>query len=147
MQQLHIGYEITLIHYIKTLFMKRRFSFLWAAFALLVTFALLIALPGCGPYIPSNGTAESALGKSALVRIECRDAPDVRQSVLMLLRSGRGKDISIGSDGSFLEITAAFSPTDTPSDRFAHILEDLNHTNGVIHVEIVENPHPIRQNF
>ncbi|MDP4218439.1 MAG: hypothetical protein Q8927_19750 [Bacteroidota bacterium] len=117
--------------------MKRRFSFLRASFA------LLIALSGCGPFIPSDSTATD----SSLVTIECRDAADVRQSVLMLLRSGQGKDISIGSDGSFLQITAAFTPIYTPSERFAHILEDLNHVNGVIHVDVVENRRPIRQNF
>src|SRR5579863_5554150 len=118
------------------MFMKRQFSFLWAAFA------ILIALPGCGPYIPSNSTSGSAL-----VKIECRDAPDVRQRVLEVLRSGRGKDISVGPDGSCLEITAAFGPADTPPGRLAQILQDLNDLIGVLHAEVVENPHPIRQNL
>jgi hypothetical protein len=136
MQQLHGGYEITDIYYTKTMFMKRQLSFLWAAFA------LLVALSGCGPFIPSNPTPVSAQ-----VKIECRDAPVVRERVLELLRSGRGKDISVGADGSCLEITAAFSPTDTPSGKLAQILQDLNDLDGVLHAEVVENPHPIRQNF
>jgi hypothetical protein len=122
------------------MFMKRQFSFLWAAFALLAT------LQGCGPYIPSNSTPGSTSG-SALVTIECRDAPDVRQRVLEVLRSGRGKDINVGPDGTCLEITAAFSPTDTPPGRLAQILQDLNDLIGVLHAEVMENPHPIRQNF
>jgi hypothetical protein len=118
------------------MFMKRQFSFLWAAFA------ILVALPGCGPYIPTNPTAGSAQ-----VKVECRGAPVIRQMVLELLRSGRGKDISVGADGSFLEITAAFSPADTPPGKLAQILQDLNDLNGVLHVEVAENLHPIRQNF
>ena len=117
--------------------MKRQFSFLWVAFA------ILVGLPGCSPYyIPSNPAPGSAL-----VKIECRDASDVRQRVLELLRSGRGKDISVGADGSCLEITAAFSQADTPPGKLAQILEDLNGLMGVLHAEVVENPHPIRQNF
>jgi hypothetical protein len=140
MQQLHGGYEITLIYYTKTMFMKRRFSFLWAVFA------LLAALPGCTPYMPSSPTATETAG-SVLVTIECRDAPNVRESVLQLLRSGRGKDISTWPDGSFLKITAAFTQTDTPSGRLSQILELLKGMNGVLNVEIAENPRPIRQNF
>ena len=117
------------------MFMKRQFSFLWAAFA------FLVALPGCIPNVPQNPTPGSAL-----VKVECRDAPVVRQ-ILVLLRSGRGKDISVENDGSCLEITAAFSPADTPPGKLAQILEDLNGLMGVLHAEVVENPHPIRQNF
>ncbi len=116
--------------------MKRQFAFLWVAFAILVT------LPGCNPYIPSNPTEEPAL-----LKIECRDAPVIRQRVLQLLRSGRGKDISVGTDGSCLEITAAFTPADTPPGKLAQLLQDLNDLIGVLHTELVENPHPIRQNF
>jgi hypothetical protein len=136
MQQLHSGYEVTRLYHTKTLFMKRPFSFLWAAFA------LLLALPGCSPYLsPSNPTPGSAL-----VTIECRDATAERQ-ILELLRSGRAKDISVRADGSSLEITAAFSPEYTPAGRLGQILQDLNELNGVLYVEVVENPHPIRQNF
>ena len=117
------------------MFMKRLFTFLWVAFA------ILVALPGCSPYIiPSTPTPGSAL-----VKVECRDAP-VRQ-ILELLRSGRGKDISVVTDGSCQEITAAFSPADTTPGKLAQILEDLNGLMGVLHAEVVENPHPIRQNF
>jgi hypothetical protein len=116
------------------MFMKRQFSFLW------VTFAILVALQGCGPYIPTT-----AASGSALVTVECRDA-SVRQ-ILQLLRSGRGKDISVRDDGACREITAAFRPEDTPPGKLAQILQDLNDLNGVLHVEVVENPHPIRQNF
>jgi hypothetical protein len=116
------------------MFMKRQFSFLWA------TFAILVAFPGCNPYIPSTPTPGSAL-----VTIECQDAP-VRQ-ILELLRSGRGKDISVRADGSCQEITAAFSSADTPPGKFAQIIQDLNDLIGVLHVGVVENPRPIRQNF
>jgi hypothetical protein len=116
------------------MFMKRQFSFLWVAFA------ILVALPGCSPYLSSTQTPGSAL-----VKIECRDA-SVRQ-ILELLRSGRGKDINVVADGSGTEITAAFSPADTPPGKLAQILQDLNDLSGVLHVEVVENPHPIRQNY
>jgi len=117
--------------------MKRQFTFLWAAFA------FLVALPGCSPYIlPSD-----PMPRSALVRVECRDLPDVRQNVLQLLRSGRGKDISMKTDGSCLEIAAAYTPADTPPGKLEQILRDLNDLNGVLHVEVGENPRPIRQYF
>jgi len=116
------------------MFMKRRFPFLW------VTFALLAALPGCNPYIPSTPTPGSAL-----VKIECRNAPE--RQILELLRSGRAKDISVVADGSCLVITAAFSPANTPPEKLAQILQDLNDLSGVLYVEVVENPGPIRQNF
>jgi len=118
------------------MFMKRQFSFLWAIFA------SLIALPGCSPsYISSNPTPGSAL-----VRIECRNTPVVRQ-ILVLLRSGRGKDISVVGDGSCQVITAAFRPEDTPPGKLAQILQDLNNLTDVLHTDVLENPHPIRQNF
>ena len=117
------------------MFMKGQFSFLWVAFA------LLVALPGCNPsYIPST-----PMTGSALVKVECHDASV--QQILFLLRSGRGKDIRAVFNGFCQEITAAFSPTDTPPGKLAQILQDLNVLNGVLHVEVVENPHPIRQNF
>jgi hypothetical protein len=114
--------------------MKRQFPFLWAAFA------LLVASPGCIPNVPPNPTPASAL-----VKVECRNA-SVRQ-ILELLRSGRGKDITVVADGADAEITAAFSPADAPPGKLAQILQDLNDLNGVMHVDVVENPHPIRQNF
>ena len=116
--------------------MKRQLPFLWVAFA------ILVALPGCSPSsIISNPTQGSAL-----VRVECRDASVVRQ-IQALLRSGRGKDISVVGDGSCLVITAAFRPEDTPPGKLAQMLQDLNNLTDVLHVEVGENPHPIRQNF
>ena len=117
--------------------MKRQFTFLWVAFA------FLVALPGCTPYyVPSD-----SMPRSALVKVECRDLPDVRQNVLQLLRSGRGKDISLKTDGSCLEIAAAYTPADTPPGKLEQILQDLSNLNGVLRVEVGENPRPIRQNF
>ena len=114
--------------------MKRQCSFLW------VTFALLVALQGCKTYISSSPTPGTAL-----VKVECRDA-SVRQ-ILELLRSGRGKDISVVTNSSYVEIMAAFRPAETPPQKFEQIVQDLNGLSGVLHVEVVENPHPIRQNF
>jgi len=116
--------------------MKRQFSFLWVAFV------LVAALPCCSPNIASAPTSGSAL-----VKVECRDASDVREMVLQLLRSGRGKDISVKTDGACLEITAAFSPADTPPGRLVQVMEDLNNLGGVLHVEVVENPRPILRDF
>jgi len=45
------------------------------------------------------------------------------------------------------EITAAFSPVDTAPGKLEQILQHLNDMSGVLHVEVVENPHPIRQNL
>jgi hypothetical protein len=112
--------------------MKRQISFLWVAFAILVAFL------GCSQYSQPAQTPGSAL-----LKIECRNA-SVRQ-ILELLRSGGGKDISVSDDGS--EITAAFSPAYTSAGRLMQIFQDLNNLSGVLHVEVVENPHPIRQNF
>lgn len=114
--------------------MKRQFSFLWVAFAILTT------LPGCGPYIPTN-----AAPGSALVMIECQEA-SLRQ-ILELLRLERGKDISVVAGGSFQEVTAAFRPEDTPPGKLAEIVKNLNDMSGVLHVEVMENPRPILQNF
>jgi hypothetical protein len=116
------------------MFMKRRFAFLWVAFATLGT------LSGCIPDIRSNPTSEAAL-----VKVECRDAP-VRQ-ILQILRSGYGKDISTVTDGSCLHITAAFSAENTPPEKLLEIMRELNDLKGVLRVEVEENPHPIRQNF
>ena len=113
--------------------MKRQFSFLWLAFA------ILVALPGCGDYIPSNSPAGSAL-----VKVECQDATGVRQMVLELLRSGRGKDISVVADGSSVVITAAFNPADMPPGKLAQIVQDLTDLGGVMHAEVVENQSPPR---
>jgi hypothetical protein len=114
------------------MFMKRRLSFLWAAFAMLGT------LSGCIPAIRSNPTPGVAL-----VKVECRDA-SVRQ-ILELLRSGRGKDISTMADGSCLHITAAFSAANTPPGKLLEILQDLRDLKGVLQVEVEENPHPVKQ--
>jgi hypothetical protein len=114
--------------------MKRQFPFLWVAFA------TLVALPCCSPYIPSGPTSGSAM-----VKVECVDAP-VRQ-ILELFRSGKGKDIKVVNDGFSLEITAAFSPADTPPAKLEQIVQQVNNLSGVMHVEVVENPSPIKQNF
>lgn len=112
--------------------MKRQFSFLWVAFA------ILAAIPGCNPSFQSTQPQGSAL-----VTIEYYNA-SVEQ-IVGLLRSARGKDISVAADGS--TITAAFSPADTPARRLAQILEDLNNLPGVMHVDVRENPRPILQSF
>lgn len=114
--------------------MKRQFSFLW------VVFATLAAFPCCSPgtYIQSDTAPESAL-----MRIDCYNAPV--QQIVELLRSGRGKDINVAADGSY--ITAAFRPADTPPRRLEQIIQDLSNLSGVLHVEIMENRRPIMQNF
>ena len=114
--------------------MKRRSSFLW------VCFALLVCLSGCGP---SGQSTQSPA--SALVKVECYTTSI--QPILQLLRSGRGKDIDVKTDGSSTEITAAFSPDFTDRAKLLQILQQLNDLSGVVHVEVEENPHPIRQNF
>lgn len=112
--------------------MKRRLSFLRVAFA------LMVALPACSPSIQTAQTPGSAL-----VRIECYNA-SVEQ-IMGLLRSERGKDISVSADRSY--VTAAFSPADTSPEKLAQIIYDLSILPGVLHVETMENPRPIRQNF
>jgi hypothetical protein len=112
--------------------MTRQISFLWVAFA------TLAAISGCSPAIQSNQTPSSAV-----VKVECHNAP-VRQ-ILELLRSGKAKDISAAADGSC--ITAAFSPADMPPGKLEQILQELTDLSGVLHVEVMENPHPIVQNF
>ena len=114
--------------------MKRQFSFLWVAFA------CLVALSDCSPTIQSNQTP-----RSALVKIECYKASE--QQILHLLRSGRARDIKVVTNGSSMEITAAFSPADTPPEMLAQVIQNLNDVSGVVHVELVENPRPIMQNF
>jgi hypothetical protein len=66
---------------------------------------------------------------------------------LQILRSGRGKDISVTADAFTSEISAAFSVADTPPKRLQQILQDLDGMVGVIHTELVENPRPIKQTF
>ena len=117
------------------MFMKRQFSFLWAAFALLASF------PCCTPSYVSSSPSQT----SALVKLECHNAP-VNQ-ILAYLRSGRGKDITVVPDGSAQLITAAFSPADTPPEKLVKIVQYLTDLEGVLHVEVAENPHPIRQSF
>jgi hypothetical protein len=114
--------------------MKRRYSFLW------VSFVLLVSLPGCGPAGQTTQTPGSAL-----VRVECYGTSV--QAILQLIRSGRGKDINVRTDGAGTEITAAFSPAYTEPAKLAQILQQLNDLSGVVHVDVEENPHPIRQNF
>jgi len=114
--------------------MKRQFSFPWLAFA------TLIALSSCSPSIQSTRTPGSAL-----VKIECYHA-SVSQ-ILLILRSGRGRDISVTADGPSTLITAAFSPLLTDPARLAQILHDLDALGGVMHVEVMENPRPVMQNF
>lgn len=108
--------------------MKRRSSFLWVAFA------LLAALQGCSPTLQPTQTPVSAL-----VRVECHNAP-VRQ-ILELLRSGRARDISVAADGSW--ITAAFDPADLSPGKLEQIMQELTDLDGVLHVDVTENPHPI----
>ena len=112
--------------------MKRRFSFLWVAFA------ILAAVSGCSPYIEPSRTPTSAL-----VKVECQNAS--QRQIMELLRLGRARDITVTPDGSC--ITAAFSPDDTTPERLAQILQNLHDLSGVLHVEVVENPRPILRNF
>ena len=115
--------------------MKRQFSFLWVAFALFAAF------PACGPAIQSTHTPGSAL-----VTVECQNVS--QRQVVELLRSGRGKDVAVAvADGFSVRITAAFSPMETPAWKLAQVLQDLHGLSGVIHVDVEENPRPIRQNF
>lgn len=118
--------------------MKRRSSFPWVTFVLLVTFVTPAAFQGCSPFIDPTQTPVSAL-----VRVECHDA-SVRQ-ILELLRSGKAKDISVAPDGSW--VTGAFDPADLWPGKLEQIMQELNGLSGVIHVEVMENPRPIVHNF
>ena len=114
--------------------MKRRSSFPGVAIA------ILLALPCCTPNIASTPPPSSAL-----VTVEYRGASV--SEITQLLRSARGKDISVKDEGSCWQITAAFTPGDTPKEKLLQILNELNNLGGVLHAGLEENPHPIRQNF
>jgi hypothetical protein len=104
--------------------------------------ACLVIFFGCNPYMPSASASESVL-----LKVECRDAPNIRQSVMLLLHSGRAKDIMVRSDGSSLEITAAFILEDTPPSTVESIALELKNLNGVVRTEILENHSVVRQKW
>jgi hypothetical protein len=116
----------------KTFNSMKRSSFLW------VVFVLLAASQGCSP---SNQTTQTPV--SALVKVECHNAP-IRQ-ILELLRSGRARDISVAADGSL--VTAAFDPADLTPGKLEQIMQELTELDGVLHVEVMENPQPIAHNL
>jgi hypothetical protein len=108
---------------------------------MLFPFLALLFFGACETTMP----AVSDLGESYLMEIECVPGVATRNEVLLLLRRARAKDIRFDTMGGDMTIQAAYYKADNDIGLLQSIADDLQRIGTVVHVELRDNPHVVRE--
>jgi uncharacterized membrane protein YhiD involved in acid resistance len=111
--------------------MKNVILFFWVAFFL---------LSACGTVAPL-----SSMEASVNIRVECKDEPGVRRTVLQLLRQAKARDVRENKEPSYLEIQASYYVEDNSPSQLQEIANLLQMQSGVLFVEMLENHNVVKQ--
>jgi hypothetical protein len=83
---------------------------------------------------------------SVNIRVECRDDPGTRQTVLGLLRQARARDVTETVEpGGIREIKASYYEDDNSPRRLEEIASLLQTSGGVFFVEMQQNQNLVKQ--
>jgi hypothetical protein len=99
---------------------------------------ILVALAtctSCKTFAPTNTSMDDSL----LMNIDCRNEGSTRQSIVMLLRLNRARDIVVSPNGDFLSIRAVFLKRELPVHKLSSLAQDIETTGGVLELRVEEN--------
>lgn len=98
-------------------------------------------LPACGSVAPLR-----SMEASVNIRVECKDEPGIRQTVLQLLRQAKARDVKENKQPTYLEVEASYYVEDNSPDKLGEIADLIRMQSGVLFVEMLENHNVVKQN-
>jgi hypothetical protein len=99
---------------------------------------ILVALAtctSCKTLSPSNVPFEDSL----LMNIDCRNETGTSQTIVLLLRTNKARDIVVSPNGPFVSIRAVFLKRELPINKLSTLAEDIERTAGVLDLRVEEN--------
>jgi hypothetical protein len=103
---------------------------------------LLLIVAGCSP-LP----VDSSPSLSSMIRIECMNEYNLKQTIVQQLKSIKMKDIEVQDNDSFLNIKAAWENKEIPLDKVIVVAEFIYKMPGVLDVRLEDYKGIIKQAF
>jgi hypothetical protein len=105
---------------------------------------ILVALAtctSCKTITPTNTSTDDSL----LMSIDCRNESSTRQTIVMLLRLNRARDIVVTTNDPYLTIKAVFLKRELPVNKLSVLAQDIETTGGVVELRVEENRGAVMQ--
>lgn len=71
--------------------------------------------------------------------IDCRNETGTRQTIVMLLRTNRARDIVVTPNGPYVSIKAVFLKRELPINKLSVLADNIETTGGVLELRVEEN--------
>ena len=105
---------------------------------------LMITSASCKTFYPVNDTANESL----LITVDCRNEAGLKQSIVMLMRVYKARDLKVTNDlnlGETLTISAAFLKKELTQGKLTELMQDIEKFSGVIESRVEDNHRAIMQ--
>jgi hypothetical protein len=106
----------------------------------LLPLCLILILASCTTVAPLE-----SVEASYLIKVECKAGVSSRNGVLFLLRQAKARDIRETNQMSCLDIQAAYYKSDNSLASLREIEDELQKSEFVLYVELIENPNVVRE--
>lgn len=107
----------------------------------MIILVAIATFTSCKTISPSNVPYDDSL----LMNIDCRNETSTRQTIVMLLRTNKARDIVVSPDGSYLIIRAVFLKKELPINKLSVLAENIESLGGVLQLRVEENRGVIMQ--
>jgi hypothetical protein len=100
-----------------------------------IILVVLVIGTSCKSSYPANGS----FNESILMTIDCRNDKDLKQNILMRLRSTKARNIQVLPEGHFLKIRAVFLKREVSPIKLMNLYSDIQNLGGVLQTLMEEN--------
>lgn len=109
----------------------------------ITTLIVLLTCTSCKTFYP----AKDSMNDSLLITIDCRNQTGLKQSIVMLFRIYKARDLKVSDSigGESLSISAAFLKTELPQGKLTELVQQIENLGGVIETRVEENRGPVVQ--
>lgn len=109
-----------------------------------IAMIILVALAACTS-CKTISPAKVPFDDSLLMTIDCRNEVSVKQTIVMLLRTNKARDIVVSPDGSYVVIKAVFLKKELPINKLGTLAQNIESMGGVLELRVEENRGSILQ--
>jgi hypothetical protein len=105
---------------------------------------VLIFCTSCKTFYPVS----DAMNDSLLITVDCRNQTGTKQSVVMLFRIYKARDLKVTTDqvgAESLSISAAFLKRELPQGKLTELMHEIENLGGVIESRVEENHRAVMQ--
>jgi hypothetical protein len=103
-----------------------------------IAMIILVALATCTS-CKTFSPAKVPFDDSLLMTIDCRNESGIKQTIVMLLRTNRARDIVVSPGGSYASIRAVFLKKELPINKLTTLAQNIEGMGGVLELRVEEN--------